>query len=280
MKTSNKILIAFATALILIPVLGMVIVSATQYKKGTHQANISYNKMNFSTPTANMEALTSQPFKGVKIVDAKGKTVNVIFVKDEKFGIKIPARLKDLVTLNVDATGELQIAFKTTDTDRDYTNIIVYAPNINTIDVTNAENLYFDVEQDSISVNAKQINQMDIGGLKVNNVTVNAETKRLDIDQGQIKSLKANLKGTEFTTSSHSYDYLELNTSGQSSILIQGEYSEGDAKKFEIGQLVVNTIDKADVTVENITVKNCAGTFSDQTNVKMPAVILNQMFKK
>lgn len=36
MKTSNKLLIAFAAALILIPVLGMVIVSATQYKTGSY----------------------------------------------------------------------------------------------------------------------------------------------------------------------------------------------------------------------------------------------------
>ncbi len=37
MKTSNKLLIAFASVLILVPLMGMIFVSQVNYKTGTYQ---------------------------------------------------------------------------------------------------------------------------------------------------------------------------------------------------------------------------------------------------
>ena len=73
-------------------------------------------------------------------------------------------------------------------------------------------------------------------------------------------------------------DNLSIETHGKSNIEISSY--EDKSKAYAVKNLTINTFDVADVKVENIKIDNCSGSFSDQTTVQMPAVNLNQMYKK
>ena len=59
MKLSNKLLIAFAAELIVVPLIGMIYVSQVKYKTGTYQedqARSTASEKHFNMPTENMES--------------------------------------------------------------------------------------------------------------------------------------------------------------------------------------------------------------------------------
>ena len=284
MKTSNKLLIAFAAALILIPVLGMVIVSATQYKTGTYK-DVVHKVENLSTPTKNMETLPVQnSFTAVNIADAKGISLNVELVKDEKFGVKIPATYKDLITLNVDANGQLQILIKEQpDSDGQkgnsfYTKIYVYAPSFKDLNVTNARDVTVMAAVDSLAVNVQKSRSLSLNyEAKIENLKIKTvDVTNVDLRDRDMKAVSLDLNNAKLTTYSSSFEHLSILTAGKCEIALQGNYDQ--AKKYTINNLVLNTTGTADVKFENITVNNCAGKLSDQTQVQMPAVNLNQMY--
>ena len=285
MKTSNKLLIAFASALILIPLLGMIFVSQVNYKTGTYQEDEVRSKSSekhFNTPTEYMESKAiSAAFTSISIEDAKRLGLYINYVKDENYGIKVPIELKDSINFKVDENGQLQIGFKMKRSERDnrYITIHVYGKDIKQVDISNAEFLYFDALSDSV-----QLNVTKSGTVSLNkDVTLNAldiatrEVKYLEINEIKVKSLAVNLNGTNFKSDESSYDNLSITSSGKSEIEINGS---DNGKKYFIKKLFINTLNEADVKLANIKVEQCSGSFSDQTKVQMPAVNLNQMYKK
>lgn len=284
MKTSNKLLIAFASALILIPVLGMVIVSATQYKTGSYK-DVVHKTENLSTPTKNMETLAVQsPFTSINIADAKEMTLNVQLVKDEKLGVKVPAEYKDLITLTVDANGQLQIEIKDQAKSGDqkgnnsYAKIYVYAPSFKGLNVSNAHDVYVTAVADSLAVDIQKAGSLTLNSeSKIENLKV----KTLDVanvyfSEHNMKTVSLDLTNAKLTTNSSSFESLSILCTGKSEVVLIGSYDQ--TKKYTINNLVLNTTGTADVKFENITVNNCAGKLSDQTQVQMPAVNLNQMY--
>lgn len=286
MKTSNKLLIAFAAALILIPVLGMVIVSATQYKTGSYK-DVVHKTENLSTPTKNMETLAVQsPFTSINIADAKGITLNVHLVKDEKFGVKVPTEYKNLITLGVDANGQLQIAIKDQPIadgqkgNRLYAKIYVYAPSFKGLDINNAGDVYVEAVTDSLAVNIQKAGSLTLNSeSKIENLMVKTvDVANVDFRDHDMKAVSLDLTNAKLTTNSSSFENLSILTTGKCEVELEGNYDQ--TKKYTINNLVLNTNGIADVKLENITVNNCSGKFSDQTQVKMPAININQMYKK
>ncbi|MFA6277751.1 MAG: DUF2807 domain-containing protein [Pedobacter sp.] len=286
MKLSNKLLIGFALALILIPLMGMIYVSRVYYKEGNDRnlADMVRKVDNFSTPTENMESKAmATSFESINIEDAKRLGIYVNIIKDEKFGVKIPKELKDVINFNVDANGQLQIAFsknKQAKNNNSYTTIWVYAPNIKQVIVSNANSVYLDAKLDSLILNVKKSGSISLqNDLELKSLTINTEeVKDLYLSNVDIKSLTVKLNGTDFKTQNNSYESLSIETHGKSNIEISSY--EDKSKAYAVKNLTINTFDVADVKVENIKIDNCKGSFSDQTTVQMPAVNLNQMYKK
>ena len=279
MKLSNKILIAFAASLILIPVLGMIIVSATQYKTGTH-ADLVRQIENFSTPTKNMVSVPiSKSFDSINIADGKKITFRINLIKDDKFGIKIPNSLKDQISIHPDANGQLQIEVRASPNDENqYANIYIYCPNVKGISVVNAA-INLTVKQDSININLKKTSSFYFEDTQLNKATINATNcETVNLREDNIKSLTLKLINTNFSTELISYDFLSISTSGKSEIYITG--SREKSSNYSIKNLILNTVDQAEVKLENIKVNNCSGKLSDETQVQMPAINLNQMYKK
>ena len=286
MKLSNKLLIAFASALILIPLIGMIYVSQIKYKTGTYQedqARSTASEKHFNMPTENMESKAiSTAFESINIEDAKQLGLYINFVKDENYGVKVPKELKDSINFNVDATGKLQITFNMKQriaNDNRYNTIIVYGKDLKQVDISNAEFVYFDATADAIQLNVRKSGSVSLN----KDVTLNAfqittnEVKDVSVNEIKVKSLNVTLNGANFKSDESSYDNLSITASGKSEIEVNG--SDND-KNYFIKNLFINTLGTVDFKLENIKVEKCSGSFSDQTKVQMPAINLNQMFKK
>ena len=287
MKTSNKLLIAFAAALIIIPILGMVVVSATQYKKGSYEDRIDLvNKVeNFSTPTQNMTSLAvSSAFVSVNLSDAKNLDLNIHLIKDEKFGIKISNEYKDLISVNLDQNGQLQLSVKAQKEGeengrRDYAIIYIYTPNAKSLSVSNASDLVVKSNTDTLNLNLNKIESFYFDtGTQLNQLNLNAIlVEDLTLRRDKIKSANVAITDTKFAIETMSLENVSITTNGNSKVSV---YKNGDTKTPQIiKNLVLNTNGIADVKFENTTITNCSGKLSDETTVQMPAVNLNQMYK-
>lgn len=284
MKNSNKILIAFASALLFIPLVGMIYVSQVEYKIGDDRSierDRAKNDDHFDQSSENMTSKTMLPFNTVNIEDAKETAIYIHFIKDDKFGVKVQNDVKDSIDFNVDASGQLNINLKNrVGSKRNYyTKILIYGPNINQLNVTNASGLFLSAKSDSLTVNAKKSDAIHLQyGLSLKALAIKTDqVKEVYANEMDVKSLNLNLMGTDFRTERNSYDQLSITAAGKSEINVNGS---DNGKSYLIKNLVINTLDAASFKLENIKVDQCSGSFSDQTTVQMPAVNLNQMFKK
>lgn len=288
MKLSNKLLIAFAASLILIPVFGMVFISATKYKKGSYadQVDVVRKVEKFSVPTVNMTsiALTSA-FQSVNVEDAKDLGLSIQFIKDEQFGVKISEEYKDVISAVLDANGQLQLSVKADRKDnekrvRNYAMIYIYAPYLNSLTVANASELNVKSTADTLNLKLNKIASFyfDNGTeLKQLNLTA-VQVKDLTLRRDKINSVNGIITDTKFAIETMSLDRVSITTNGNCNVEVYNN-EEGKTKQT-INSLILNTNGIADVKIEQTTINNCSGKFSDQTQVQMPAVNLNQMYNK
>lgn len=278
MKTSNKILIGFAAALILIPILGMVYTSRVYYKDRKDVKDVTYHNNTFKSPAQNLLSTPiSKSFNAVNVQDAKGYFLNIRLVEDKDYGVKVQGDLKNTFTFNVDANGTLQISAADKKEDgNSYGLLIIYAPQINNISVAKAQGVELRANQDSLNFNVAKSGRVNFSSdMQVNSLYVNAtDVELINIDK-DIKNATFNLAKTPFYSSFASFD--NINILSDSEIELIG--SDKEKAKYGIKNLVINTKGDVNFKVENMAVDKCSGSFSDQTKVQMPAVNLNQMYK-
>lgn len=283
MKTSNKLLIAFAAALILLPILGMVYVSRVNYKVGTIAEISTPKPEDFSTPTRDMTATVTASFISVNIADAQGNRIGIRFLKDEKSGVKIPTQYKDLISAKVDANGQLQLTVKKElPYDHDYISIFVYAPALKAVNVNHAQATYLSAVADSINFNVTKTSSAGIGdGSKIGHLNFIATgVAKVELFKDEVSSLRLTLDNSNFRTEAISYTDLAIATSGICNVEVVGNYDDDGKDQFHIQNLNLNTLGKTDLKIINLKVNQCTGSLSDDTNVQMPAANIKQMFRK
>lgn len=286
MKTSNKILIIFGLSLILIPLIGMIYDSQTNHTddKGfaaeeTKRAN---EDANFNTPSKNMESQSiGTPFTSINVEDAKNMGLYIHYIEAAQYGVKVSKSLKDSIAFKVDADGQLQINLKngSAGNDRNYISILVYAPSVKQLNVKNANALFVNAKVDSLSLYVnKSANISFDKEAVIKHLNVNAEqVENVNAWESQIANLTVQLTNSNLTSTRSSYEQLTISTTGKAEIEIVGG-SEGE-KKNTIKQLTLQTKDVAEVKLINMIVSNCSGSLSDETQVQMPALNLNQLYK-
>lgn len=284
MKLSNKLLTTFASILILTPLLGMIYVSRVNYKVGDYRSlenNRLETEQYFDKPSENMTSKALPPFNTVTIDDAKDRGINIHFIKGDKFGIKVQNDVKDSIDFVVDANGQLKIRLgEIGDGKYYYTRILIYGPDVNQLNVTNASALILNTKSDSLRMNIKKSGSIELQyGLMLNSLTIETDhVRELNAREIDVKSLNLSLKETNFKSWQNSFDRLSITSTGKSEIEIVG--LDNNSRQYSIKNLFINTLNETDFKLDNIKVEKCAGSFSDQTKVDMPAVNLNQMYKK
>lgn len=286
MKKSNKILITFALALIIIPLMAMVYDAKVNYTddKGytAEESTRAKADADFNTPSIDMESKAiATPFESVNVADAKAMGIYIHYVKAAQYGVKVSKNLKDSIDFKVDANGQLQVSFKNLSAGRDnyYVSILVYAPAVKQINITNAKALSVNAKTDSLNLNVNKSAAISFDkDAVINKLNVNAEdVENVNAWESKIANLYLKLKNSDFTSTRSSFETLSIASSGKSHIELIG----GDEGKdiSSIKNLVLNTVDVANVKLDRVKVSNCSGSLSDQTEVQMPAINLNQMYK-
>jgi hypothetical protein len=280
MKTSNKLLIAFASALVLIPVLGIAIISRVYYEKGDHSASANTQMDTFGTIPKNMSAIAvTDPFQSVSIDGGNQLYLAVRLVEDEKAGIKYADNIKGLISAKVDGNGRLQIVLKGSDKQREnYARIWIYGPHIKQLSVANGRGINLNAKLDSLQLDLNSTEsahfdpETNIGWLSVRTDKV----REISFRETATKSVSLDLNGTNVKSEMSSFDNLSINVAGNAEIELNGGY-DGVPEK-SIKHLTLNTLGKAKVKVFNMQIDQCSGRFSDSTQVEMPAKNINQMY--
>ena len=281
MKTSNKLLIAFGLALILIPLLGMVYISQVKFKDGGSLEDRTQTTEHFNSPSSNMTSKAiPTAFSSINIADAKNMYLSVHLIKDEQTGIKISNRFKDNVGYTIDEKGVLQLTIKDVKGSKsNYIQLFIYSKDINQLSLNNVEYLDFHSKIDSLHLDVKKtgtVSMRNKNGMK--KLTFNGEdVKSIEFGKDDVKWLSLDLKNSGFESEDNSYDELAIRTSGTSTVTIKGDEDQNQIP--QINKLTIHTLDQADVKFENVKINTCTGSLSDQTKVQMPAINLKQLFK-
>lgn len=282
MKKSNKLLIAFGLTLILLPIISMAIISRVYMEQGDYRQNRENGSAALNAPTRGMKTLQMPiPFTKVNIEGDNQLAIIVEIIKDDKYGVKIADDTKDQFTPEVDENGQLNIVVKKPlKEENNFGRIIIYAPNVKALNVVNANSLNVRAKLDSLQLNITNSQSVWIEGDGLIKKLVATTTKvgGFGISDGTVASAVLNLNSASFTSRSNNMDYLKITTKGNSEINIQDEHRDDQPDKV-IKNLVLNTLGKTNVKISGVKINNCSGSFSDSTQVEMPAVNLNQMYK-
>lgn len=279
MKTSNKLLIAFAAALILIPILSIAIVSGIYYEK-ENTANGGTEMDTFGPVPKDMPALAvNAPFESVNIEGADQFYLAVRLVQAEKTEVRYADNLKGLISTTVDNEGQLQIVLKKSDRQQDnYTRIWIYGSEVKKLNIVNGKGLNLNAKMDSLQLSLINTGsghfdpETNIGWLSVRTYKVG----EISFRETATKSVSLDLNGTNVKSEMSSFDNLSINAAGNAEIELNGGYGEAAGKTVK--HLTLNTLGKAKVRILNMQIDQCSGKFSDSTQVDMPAVNINQMY--
>lgn len=275
MKKSNKLLIVFAIASFLIPVIVVAIGVKLNYKDAKEWASEAKNDDHFITPSNNMISKKLPAFSSINVNDGNEVFFIVRLIKDENTGVKITQSFEKLVDFNVDTNGKLQVSVKQKSQQSNYLSIFLYAPTFKNLELNNIDGFKLKTILDSLNLSVKKSGAVTFDSKtvisKLNFVASDVST--VDIFENGINSLSLNLKNTVFNSNS-SFQNLNISSSGKSFITIQS-YEELES----IDQFTINTIDSASVFIENVNINRLSGSLSDQTTVQMPVLYLKQILK-
>ncbi|HMI01179.1 MAG TPA: DUF2807 domain-containing protein [Pedobacter sp.] len=280
MKTSNKLLIAFASALILIPVLGIAIISRVYYEKGDSTSHGNTEMDTFGAIPKNMSAIAvNSPFQSVSIDGGNQLYLAIKLVEDENAGVKYADNIKGLISAKVDGNGQLQIVLKKSDTQpENYARIWIYGPHIKQLSVANGRGINLNAKLDSLQLDLSSTSsahfdpETQIGWLSVRTKDV----REISFRETNTKSVSLDLIGTNVKSEMSSFENLSISAAGNAEIELNGGYGETTDKAIK--HLTLNTLGKAKVKIFNMQIDQCSGRFSDSTQVEMPAVNINQMY--
>ncbi|WP_412466949.1 GIN domain-containing protein [Pedobacter sp. KLB.chiD] len=276
MKTSNKLLIALAALLIIIPIIVVAVNVKMNYRirKGD---NFVENQEPFeSTSKDRVSIPIKTTFSTVNIPDAKRIYLELNFIKSTQSGVKIPDEVKNDIVFNVNNAGILQINFS----DRlnrpgnhyDGIVILVYSPNIDKLNVGNASSIVLTAKTDSLGINVKNSGQLMFGSP----VTFSTDGKITRvINQTEIKNLTINLDSTAFSSGNNNYKNLNI-TCKNSSASIEAEEEE---ENKNIENLSVKAFGKSEIKINKFNINKISGNLSDETKVQMPVKYLKQLLK-
>ncbi len=282
MKTSNKLLIALAISLILIPIIVIAITVKMNYTDKKNALKENKNEAHFNTPSEGyLSEKISKSFTAVEILDGRGLELDIVLIKDDNTGVKISEEFKNLISYDVNDLGVLQISFKSA-VEQKYrrAQLYIYAPNIVDFSASKGNSLSLWISnRDSLNLKASRIGSVWLNSdSKLNSLSMVADSvQQFSMDKKTISSLDLTLKNADFKTEASSFRSLKINAVGTSNIEIDGDESKKD--KYIIDDLAIITEGKSNIYLTNIKVNKASGSLSDSTKVNMPVYVLKTMFK-
>jgi len=281
MKTSNKLLIALAVSLILIPIIVIAVNVKMNYKDShTFYKNLKENT-EFNAPLYGYVANKFPEFSAVNVNDGNNAYINFVVVKSDKAGIKIPADLTALYDIKVDEHNVLQFILKNTNKKLKYAlTVYIYSNNVTSFSLAKAAGFVLDIKSDSVQLNVTDVKRVSFQELtSIRSLTVEAnKVGDLRFDNAKNSNVAIELNNSNFSSLGSAFQSLNIRSVGQSNIEIVGDLNI--KSEFQIDNLYINTAGKSNLNISNIKVNKSSGSLSDSTSVSMSASILKTMFDK
>jgi hypothetical protein len=281
MKTSNKLLIALALLLIIVPILVIAISVKFNYlpEDKIIKNSESLDKFDAATPYFKLRKL-DKTFEKVNVIASKSTILKITLVENPKSGMKISENESENLVAVVDANGVLQISSKALgDKKMDFLSLVIFAPVIKQLSVTKALQLEINAKTKQLDLNANNLQSMlfhpntKIGRLNVSgNHVLNFSQSNNYVDD-----LNLNLDNSEFRASGTSYKVLTIAIKGNSHIAIEGDKS--NRNKYKIDSLSITTQGKSSVVLTDMLVNKARGNFSDSTAINASAKNLKLLMK-
>ncbi|WP_316830636.1 GIN domain-containing protein [Pedobacter aquatilis] len=281
MKTSNKLLIALAVSLIIIPIIVIAINVKVNYKN--EKAFYKNLKENTELKSA-LDGYTSKElpqFSTVSLSDGNDAYINFVVIKSDKPGIKIPTDLMEIYDVKVDNNGILQFVLKNADKKLKYSlTAYIYSNNVKAFDIAKAAGFTLDIKTDSVNINAKDVNRLNFAdSTSIKLLSIKADkVGDLRFDNAKNGIVNVELNNSNFSTLKSPFQSLSINSTGQSNIEIFGDNRE--KTMYKIDELSIKTAGKTELNIDDIRVLKSSGNLSDSTKVNASASIIKSMFNK
>ncbi|KQN37987.1 hypothetical protein ASE92_00635 [Pedobacter sp. Leaf41] len=281
MKTSNKLLIALALLLIIVPILVIAINVKFNYlpEDKIIKNYESLDKFDAVTPYFKLRKL-DKTFEKVNVTASKSTILKITLVESPQNGLKISENESENLIAVVDANGVLQISSKASkDKKMDFLSLVIFAPVIKQLSVTKALQLEINAKIKKLDLNVNNLQSMlfhpntKIGRLNVSgNHVLNFSQSNNYVDD-----LNLNLDNSEFRASGTSYKVLTIAIKGYSHIAIEGDKS--NRNRYKIDSLSITTQGKSSVVLTDMLVNKAHGDFSDSTAINASAKNLKLLMK-
>ncbi|MDN3587679.1 hypothetical protein QWY86_13435 [Pedobacter aquatilis] len=281
MKTSNKLLIALAVSLIIIPI----IVIAVNVKINYRDTKAFYRNLKENTDfKSELDGYTIKElpqFSAVNLNDGNDSYINFVVVKSDKSGIKIPSDLIEIYNIKVDENNTLQITLKNAEKKLRYSlTAYIYSNKVKAFNISKAGGFTLDIKSDSVQLNAIDVNRIsfqDLTEIGFLNIKAN-KVGDLRFDNAKNSNVNIELNNSNFSTLKSPFQSLSINSFGNSNIEIYGD--TGDKTKYKIESLSIKTAGKTELNIDDIKVLKSSGSLSDSTKVNASASIIKSMLNK
>lgn len=282
MKTSNKLLIALAALLIIVPILVIATYVKVNYITINEAIKNNEGLTHFNTKTpAFVSHKIDQAFNLININGSEKAILNLTLVENPAYGYKISEDNDQHYQAIVDANGRLNISRKANQDDDKYVlNLVIFAPKFNQLAVADVLQLELNTKLKQLDLDLKNINSVSFDQkTKISQLNVNGnQVNDFSLSHNEVNELKLNLMDVEFRSTSSSYKSLALTLSGKSDITISGDDIDGN--KYQIDRLLITDKGSSTISLDKIKVIEAMGNFSDATKINTPARYMKQFYGK
>ncbi|OWK72441.1 hypothetical protein CBW18_02465 [Pedobacter sp. AJM] len=282
MKTSNKLLIALAALLIIVPILVIATYVKVNYITINEAVKNNEGLTHFNTKTpAFVSHKIDQAFNLININGSEKAILNLTLVENPAYGYKISEDNDQHYQAIVDANGRLNISRKANQDDDKYVlNLVIFAPKFNQLAVADVLQLELNIKLKQLDLDLKNINSVSFDQkTKISQLNVNGDqVNDFSLSHNEVNELKLNMMDVEFRSTSSSYKSLALTLSGKSDITISGDDIDGN--KYQIDRLLITDKGSSTISLDKIKVIEAMGNFSDATKINTPARYMKQFYGK
>jgi hypothetical protein len=285
MKTSNKLLIGLAIALLIIPLTVMILIA-----KVNRIDNKTYNKMLMEAETTDgaadryVKKYPVKAFQNVVINGSESSYLNIKIIANDKFLFKATNDLAPYIEYKVDKDGKLHISLKAEGNDQHGT-LLIFSPKLKGITFNNVSVDALSANTDSLNVEiTRGINFRFGEGMKIKNLSLTKKITHdprylvisdITIEDAKIENLRVDINS----------GYLTINNTPLRNVDLKVKDAKAEFKNEEnknigpIETLSLNSIGKNDVNFQHIKINAAKGNLSDETTIQIPTVNLKQLIK-
>jgi hypothetical protein len=281
MKLSNKLLIALAIILFVIPISVIYIVTKTNRVDGKeHSAITQEEAISMAVPDKYMRTINVQPFKQVSIVGSNRTSLNLQLVKSEKFAVKVDKGKETDFVYQIDDRGNLELDFQNRD-GYNYLSVSIFSPEVEELSVSNVQLHNFTVKASEFHMKLEEQGDFNFGlNTKIDHLSLKISKSNFGMRWADVadeplhgvRDLTLDLDSSSIRLHKKAFARLQVSIK-DSEIAFNLQKDTASS----IDEMSVTTQGKSAIYLNNAKIKQLSGSLSDQTATDIPVYYLRQL---